>query len=67
MQVVSSRPCPPCTPSRLECLRCAHGCMQANIMKKSDGLFLESCQEVAKKYPSIKYEEVGRWRAVLAG
>ncbi len=29
-------------------------------MKKSDGLFLESCQEVAreKKYKNIKYEEI---------
>ena len=33
-------------------------CLQANIMKKSDGLFLESCQEVAKKYKGIKYEEI---------
>jgi hypothetical protein len=33
-------------------------CVQANIMKKSDGLFLESCQKIAKQYPSIKYDEV---------
>ncbi|KAJ6759954.1 ISOCITRATE DEHYDROGENASE [NAD] REGULATORY SUBUNIT 1 MITOCHONDRIAL-LIKE [Salix purpurea] len=31
---------------------------KANIMKLADGLFLESCREVAKKYPSIKYTEI---------
>ncbi|XP_027184359.1 isocitrate dehydrogenase [NAD] regulatory subunit 1, mitochondrial isoform X2 [Coffea eugenioides] len=31
---------------------------KANIMKLADGLFLESCREVASKYPSIKYNEV---------
>jgi isocitrate dehydrogenase (NAD+) len=31
---------------------------KANIMKKADGIFLESCQEVAKAYPHIDYEEV---------
>ena len=31
---------------------------KANIMKKCDGLFLESCQEVARHYPHIEYEEV---------
>jgi isocitrate dehydrogenase (NAD+) len=31
---------------------------KANIMKKADGLFLESCQEVAKAWPHIGYEEV---------
>jgi len=31
---------------------------KANIMKLADGLFLESCQEVAKKYPSIAYNEI---------
>lgn len=31
---------------------------KANIMKLADGLFLESCREVATKYPSIKYNEV---------
>lgn len=31
---------------------------KANIMKKADGIFLESCQEVAKQYPNIEYEEV---------
>jgi hypothetical protein len=27
-------------------------------MKMSDGLFLDSCREVSKKYPSIPYEEI---------
>ncbi|CAN8229306.1 unnamed protein product [Cochlearia groenlandica] len=31
---------------------------KANIMKLADGLFLESCREVAKKYPSINYNEI---------
>jgi len=31
---------------------------KANIMKFSDGLFLEVAREVAKKYPDIEYEEV---------
>ena len=31
---------------------------KANIMKLADGLFLESCREVAKHYPGIKYNEV---------
>jgi len=31
---------------------------KANIMKKADGLFLESCKAVAKKYPNIQYEEI---------
>ncbi|RZC78844.1 hypothetical protein C5167_003045 [Papaver somniferum] len=31
---------------------------KANIMRKTDGLFLECCREVAKKYPEIVYEEV---------
>jgi len=31
---------------------------KANIMKFSDGLFLEAAREVAKKYPDIEYEEV---------
>lgn len=31
---------------------------KANIMKKSDGLFLESVRSVASKYPQIAYEEV---------
>ena len=31
---------------------------KANIMKLSDGLFLESCREVAKDYPNIETTEV---------
>jgi isocitrate dehydrogenase (NAD+) len=31
---------------------------KANIMKLSDGLFLECCRNVAKDYPDIVYEEV---------
>eukprot|EP01138_Halocafeteria_seosinensis_P003017 gb/GECG01003081.1/.p1 GENE.gb/GECG01003081.1/~~gb/GECG01003081.1/.p1 ORF type:complete len:378 (+),score=44.59 gb/GECG01003081.1/:1-1134(+) len=31
---------------------------KANIMKRADGLFLDSCREVAKNYPNVKYEEV---------
>jgi isocitrate dehydrogenase (NAD+) len=31
---------------------------KANIMKKADGIFLESCAEMARLYPSIEYEEV---------
>ncbi len=30
---------------------------KANIMKYTDGLFLEVCREVAQKYPQIEYEE----------
>lgn len=31
---------------------------KANIMRKTDGLFLKCCREVAEKYPEIEYEEV---------
>jgi isocitrate dehydrogenase (NAD+) len=31
---------------------------KANIMKVSDGLFLETCQEVAGAYPDVQYEEI---------
>lgn len=31
---------------------------KANIMKLADGLFLESCREVATKYPGIDYNEI---------
>ncbi|KAL2651538.1 hypothetical protein R1flu_019666 [Riccia fluitans] len=31
---------------------------KANIMKKTDGLFLQCCREVSEKYPDIAYEEV---------
>lgn len=31
---------------------------KANIMRKTDGLFLKCCREVAEKYPDVTYEEV---------
>jgi isocitrate dehydrogenase (NAD+) len=31
---------------------------KANIMKLSDGLFLDCCRAVAKKYPAIAYDEI---------
>lgn len=31
---------------------------KATIMKLSDGLFLETCREVSRKYPEIKYDEL---------
>lgn len=31
---------------------------KANIMKLSDGLFLDCCRRVAKDYPEIKYDEI---------
>lgn len=31
---------------------------KANIMKLADGMFLQATREVAKKYPSIQYEEI---------
>jgi len=33
---------------------CIH---KANILKLSDGLFLETCNQVAKEYPDIEYDE----------
>eukprot|EP00163_Fabomonas_tropica_P000014 TRINITY_DN1000_c0_g1_i2.p1 TRINITY_DN1000_c0_g1~~TRINITY_DN1000_c0_g1_i2.p1 ORF type:complete len:327 (+),score=101.82 TRINITY_DN1000_c0_g1_i2:571-1551(+) len=33
---------------------CVH---KANIMKIVDGLFLETCREVAKEYPDVEYDE----------
>ena len=35
-----------------------HAVHKANIMKKSDGLFLDSVRKVAEKYPEIKYKEI---------
>jgi isocitrate dehydrogenase (NAD+) len=34
-----------------------HAIHKANIMKKSDGLFLECCKAVAAEYPEITYAE----------
>lgn len=31
---------------------------KANIMKKSDGLFLRSCRSVADRYPEVEYGEI---------
>jgi len=31
---------------------------KANIMKKSDGLFLRSCREIASQYPEVEYGEI---------
>jgi len=31
---------------------------KANIMKLADGLFLESCREIANNYPGIEYNEM---------
>ncbi|KAF0983788.1 hypothetical protein FDP41_007703 [Naegleria fowleri] len=31
---------------------------KANIMKKSDGLFIECCKEVSKLYPDVEYGEL---------
>lgn len=31
---------------------------KANLLRKTDGLFVASCREVAKKYPDIKFNEM---------
>ncbi|KAJ2188701.1 NAD-dependent isocitrate dehydrogenase, partial [Coemansia sp. RSA 530] len=38
---------------------------KANIMKLSDGLFLQACQEVAREYPHVQFDEVLLDRACL--
>jgi isocitrate dehydrogenase (NAD+) len=35
-----------------------HAVHKANIMKKSDGLFLESVRKIAEQYPGITYKEI---------
>jgi isocitrate dehydrogenase (NAD+) len=35
-----------------------HAVHKANIMKKSDGLFLNSCRSIAKDFPEIEYNEI---------
>lgn len=35
-----------------------HSVHKANIMKKSDGLFLESVRKIADQYPQITYKEI---------
>lgn len=41
---------------------CVH---KAAIMKASDGLFLSACNEVAKEYPDIEFDEVSLDNACL--
>jgi hypothetical protein len=41
---------------------CVH---KAAIMKASDGLFLSACQEVAKEYPSIHFDDISLDNACL--
>ncbi len=35
-----------------------HAVHKANIMKRTDGLFLDCCRKVAKEYPDIEYKEI---------
>ena len=44
--------------ARKEGRKMVHSVHKANIMKKSDGLFLKSCREIAKGYPEITYKEI---------
>ena len=44
--------------ARKEGRKMVHSVHKANIMKKSDGLFLKSCREIAKAYPEITYKEI---------
>jgi isocitrate dehydrogenase (NAD+) len=44
--------------ARKEGRKMVHAVHKANIMKKSDGLFLKSCREIAKGYPEISYKEI---------
>jgi isocitrate dehydrogenase (NAD+) len=45
-----------------EHVTCVH---KAAIMKASDGLFLSACQEVAKDYPKIKFDDISLDNACL--
>jgi isocitrate dehydrogenase (NAD+) len=38
--------------------RCVHAVHKANIMKLSDGLFLECARLVARRHPAIEYREI---------
>src|SRR5690606_35858084 len=38
---------------------------KANIMKLSDGLFLSSCQEVAREFPDVQFDDLLLDRACL--
>ena len=31
---------------------------KSNIMRRSDGLFLSCCAEVAKRYPNVQYNDI---------
>lgn len=31
---------------------------KSNIMRRSDGLFLNCCAEVAKRYPNVQYNDI---------
>jgi isocitrate dehydrogenase (NAD+) len=44
--------------ARKEGRKMVHAVHKANIMKKSDGLFLKSCREIAKGFPEITYKEI---------
>ncbi len=44
--------------ARRENRKTVHAVHKANIMKKSDGLFLKSCRDIAKGYPEIEYKEI---------
>jgi isocitrate dehydrogenase (NAD+) len=44
--------------ARSEGRQTVHAVHKANIMKKSDGLFLNSCRNIAKDYSDIEYREV---------
>ena len=44
--------------ARKEGRKMVHAVHKANIMKKSDGLFLKSCREIARGYPEISYKEI---------
>lgn len=44
--------------SRLRNRKTVHAVHKANIMKRTDGLFLDCCRKVAKEYPEIEYKEI---------
>lgn len=44
--------------ARLRNRKNVHAVHKANIMKRTDGLFLECCREVAKEYSEIEYKEI---------
>ncbi len=44
--------------ARREGRKTMHAVHKANIMKKSDGLFLNSCRTIAREYSEIAYKEI---------